>query len=201
MLKDKILVGAIIGISSNVVKLFVNYLGYRLGFSNVVFWQIAASRFLEKDDLNSGAAYIIGGVADLTVSAALGVAFIYILEFIGKDNLWLRGIGLGLAIWVFLFGSLLGQSAVSQEPSGILLTLVAHLVYGLALSLFTGLYLKKVNQDENAVNDTKKKSKSFTIIPQPARKGQVFHIKNMGIDQIFLPKKTAKPKWKRPKKI
>lgn len=142
MLKDKIFAGAVIGVLSSMVKLMVNYLGYLFGFTKVVFWQITASRFLEKDDIFTPAAYLIGAVADFTVAASLGIAFLYVLSFIGKENLWLRGIGLALATWVFLFGTLLGQTTLHQEPAGILVTLAAHFVFGIALALFTGLYFK-----------------------------------------------------------
>ncbi|MGI6684092.1 MAG: hypothetical protein ACOX47_01015 [Bacillota bacterium] len=196
MLKDKILAGAIIGVLSSAVKLTVNYLGYLFGFSKVVFWQITASRFLEKNDLTTPAAYLIGGVADFTVSASIGIAFLYVLDFIGKENLWLRGVGLGLATWVFLFGTLLGQSepnAIPQEPNGILVTLVAHFIYGIALFIFTGLYLK-------IVNSPAKESRGITsFAPQPARKVKVFYIKSEQEGQEETNHKIKR--LKKPKKI
>jgi len=195
MLQDKVLAGAIIGIMSSAVKLTVNYLGYLLGFSQVVFWQITAARYLEKDDLTSPFAFLIGGVADFTVSASLGIVFIYALNFLGKENLWLRGIGLGLVTWVFLFGTLLGQTGVNsipQEPSGILVTLVAHFVFGIALFVFTGLYFKYMEK-------TQKEPKGiFGFAPQPARKVKIYHIKSANEQKE---KATRIEKFKKPKKI
>jgi len=198
MLKDKVLAGAIIGILSSIVKLTVNYLGYLLGFTKVVFWQITAARFLDKNDLFTPAAYLIGGVADFTVAAALGVAFLYIIGFLGKENLWLRGIGMGLATWVFLFGTLLGQTgvnAIPQEPSGILVTLAAHFVFGIAIAGFTGLYLKLAQRPE------KEPRTSYSFAPQPARKIQVYHIKQgLGVE-MTKNKEVKKTKPKKPKRI
>lgn len=193
MLKDKVLAGAIIGILANAVKLTFNYVAYLFGYTKVVFWQIVASRFLEKEDIFTPAAYLIGGAADFTVTAVLGIAFIYALDFIGKENLWLRGVGLGLATWVFLFGTLLGQAdqnQIPQEPSGIMVTLVAHFVYGLGLFVFTGFYFQLLKKTK-----TEFKS-SFSFIPQPARKVKVFRIKN---EREHKPDKIEK--FKRPKKI
>ncbi|MEL7567853.1 MAG: DUF6789 family protein [Dehalobacterium sp.] len=198
MLKDKVLVGAIIGVLANIIKLTFNYTAYLFGFTNVVFWQIVASRFLEKEDIFTPSAYLIGATADFTVTTALGIVFIYVLDFIGKENLWLRGVGMGLATWVFLFGSLLGQSAIHQEPSGIIVTLFAHLLYGLGLAVFTGLYFQLLKKAK-----TVSKS-SFSFAPQPARKVKVFHIKN-GIEHENGNNKAKKQdkieKFKRPKKI
>lgn len=78
MIKDKIIYGATIGILADIVKLAVNYLGYLLGYSKVVFWQMTASRFLVKNDLYKPIAYLIGGLADLTIAALIGVAFIFL---------------------------------------------------------------------------------------------------------------------------
>ncbi len=85
-------------------------------------------------------AYFIGGVADLTATATLGVAFLYLIRYIGSDYLWLKGIGFGMLVWAGLFGTFLGQIAADklpQEPSGILVTIAAHFTFGLALAFFT----------------------------------------------------------------
>lgn len=140
MLKDKVMVGVIVGVLADAVKLIVNYLLYKLGYATVVFWQIIATRFLEKEFLSTPSAYIIGAIADITVTAALGVVFIYSIYFIGREYLIIKGIGFGLIIWVGLFGTLLGQSVhdkIPQTPSGIFVTIAAHFLFGLSLAIFT----------------------------------------------------------------
>lgn len=76
MFKDKILIGAVIGILADVIKLIVNYIAYILGFTKVVFWQIVATRFLQKEYLHHKFAYLLGGIADLTITSLLGVVFV-----------------------------------------------------------------------------------------------------------------------------
>lgn len=139
-MKDRIILGAMVGLLADVVKLLVNLTGYLLNYSHVVFWQITATRFLDKTDLFKPAAYIIGGIADLTMAALLGVAFIYLLHLTGRDYDYVKGMGFGLAVWVLLFGTVLGQTTENKlniDPSGILLTAVAHLSFGLALTFFS----------------------------------------------------------------
>lgn len=138
-MKDKIMFGAIVGLLADGVKLIVNYIGFLLKFSDVVFWQITATRFLAKNELFSPLAYVIGGLADLTMAALLGIVFIYILTYTGRDYDYFKGVGFGLAVWVVLFGTVLGhsvQSKLSVDPSGIVVTAIAHLVFGLMLSFF-----------------------------------------------------------------
>jgi hypothetical protein len=146
MYEDRIIIGIIIGILANTVKLTVNYLSFLFSFTEVVFWNIVATQFLEKKDLFSPAAYVIGGVADIVVTSALGVAFVYFVRYTGSRHLWIKGPGFGLLVWVLIFGTFVGQrleDKLPQDASGILVTLVAHLFFGLSLALFTNLFIKK----------------------------------------------------------
>lgn len=191
ILSDKILAGALIGIFANGVKLTFNYLGYFLGWTDVVFWQIVASRFLAKEDLFTPYAYLVGGIADIVMTASIGIIFLYALEFFGKGNLWLRGSGMGLLLWVTLFGTLLGQSVenkIPQEPSGLLVTLGAHFIYGIAVAFFAGLYYKIMEKQ----GETDQLAHSF--VAQPARKVQVFRIKKPDPESAEQTKKFIKPR-------
>lgn len=66
----------------------------------------------------------------------------YIIYLFGSKNLWMKGLGFGLVVWVGLFGTLLGQTVeekLPQEPTGVVVTLIAHIIFGLALAYFTKL--------------------------------------------------------------
>ncbi|WP_366923037.1 hypothetical protein MFMK1_003525 [Metallumcola ferriviriculae] len=148
MFHDKFITGVLIGVLADAVKLIFNYIAFSMGFTNVVFWQITAARFLGKADLFKPSAYLIGGIADLTVTAALGVVFLFTIYYlIGTDYLWVKSIGFGMAVWVGLFGTLLGESVqgkLPQSPSGIMVTIGAHLFFGLGLGFFTMLFYREV---------------------------------------------------------
>lgn len=139
------IVGIMVGLLADSIKLTSNYIMYKIGLTKVVFWQIVATRFLEQKDLYKPAALIIGAVADITVSSVFGIVFVFFLNFIGQKFLYIKGIGYGLFIWVSVFGTLLGQSVqdkLSQEPSGIMVTIVAHFLFGLSMAFFSGLLFK-----------------------------------------------------------
>lgn len=147
MFSDRVMTGVAIGICADIIKLIVNYVLFQLNYTKIVFWQIAASRFLNKEDLFKPTAYFIGGVADIIVTSLLGILLVYILYFVGKDFLLIKGIGYGLSIWVLLFGTLLTASAskLPEETSGIIVTIIAHLFYGLAFGIFSKIFYKEEN--------------------------------------------------------
>jgi len=150
MVKDSpILTGVLIGLLADAVKLGVNYLGYILGFTDVVFWQIVATNILPKEYLFTTSAIIIGAVADLTVTGLLGVLFLYFIKFTGLDFLFLKGIGFAMLVWVGLMGVVVGpyvEAKLPQDPSGIFVTIVAHFVFGVSLAVFTS-FLYRPDED------------------------------------------------------
>ncbi|HHX77709.1 MAG TPA: hypothetical protein GX697_05105 [Firmicutes bacterium] len=147
MLKDKLMAAAIIGLLADVAKLITNLAGYLLNLTDVVFWQITATLFLDKENLFKPVAYIIGGTADLIVTMALGIIFLYFFDYAGHKYIYLKGLGFGMAVWVGLFGLFQKQAVqpqLPQTPSGIIVTIIAHSVYGLALAYFSNkLWFKK----------------------------------------------------------
>ncbi|KJS23564.1 MAG: hypothetical protein VR72_00130 [Clostridiaceae bacterium BRH_c20a] len=181
MLKDKLMLGAIIGLLSDAVKLTSNYAMYKLGWTNVVFWQIVASRFLEKNDLNKPAALLVGAVADLTVSAVLGVIFVLFISLFGGKYLFFKGIGYGMFIWVGILGTLLDQSVQGKLPqtlSGIIVTMIAHFIFGLSIAVFTKLLAKDLTLSDKLTDKIKSYRMNFPLAPKPASKPTCFRIKN-----------------------
>lgn len=168
MVKDKIMIGLLIGLLADAVKLSINFALYLLNFTNVVFWQITATRFLERNDLFRPIAFLIGGVADIVVTAFLGIIFVYVIDYIGRENLWVKGVGFGMLIWDGLFGTLLSESVqakLPQQPSGILVTIASHFFFGLGLAAFTALFYKVSNEDQE-----EKKEVITRFIPVPVKK-------------------------------
>lgn len=138
-MRDRLLAGALAGLLADAIKLGFNYLAYRLHFAGVVFWQIVATHFVGKDDLHHPLAYAIGAIADLTATALTGIAFLHLLQRIGWDHLWLKGVGFGLTVWVIFFGLLTSQAAMKSLPltaTNVMVTPIAHMLYGLALAFF-----------------------------------------------------------------
>lgn len=140
MIKDKILIGALIGLLADVLKLITNYILYLLGYTKVVFWQIVATLFLHKEYLYDTSAYFIGGVADIIFTSLLGVIFVHVIYLWGSKYLWIKGLAYGLVVWVGAFGlfiSRIAEEKLPQSPNGVVVTIIAHIVFGLSLAYFT----------------------------------------------------------------
>ncbi len=196
MIQDKVLAGVLIGLFADVVKLIINYLFYLFNFTNVVFWQITAARFLDRNDLFKPAAYFIGAIADLTVTVTLGIVFVYVIYFTGKNYLWMKGVGFGLVVWVGLFGTLLGQAVqakLPQAPSGIMVTIAAHLVFGLGLAGFARMLYSDGN--EEVPKEESEEERMFKrVVPVPAKK-------IISSDARKGQKESPKSKFKKPIKL
>lgn len=142
MLRDMVVRGAVVGLLADIVKLILNYVAFQLGFTNVVFWQIAAARLLQKGQLQSPAALFVGAVVDLTTAAALGTVFLWVVDNVfGRRVMLFKGIAFGLLTWLSLLGSLGStlEQKLPQSLSGIIVTIFAHAAFGLALAYFAQL--------------------------------------------------------------
>jgi len=88
-------------------------------------------------------AYFIGGVADIIFTCLLGMVFVHVIYLWGSKYLWLKGLVFGLVVWVGAFGVLISRVAegkLPQEPTGVVVTIIAHIVFGLALAYFTRVF-------------------------------------------------------------
>ncbi|MEW6623851.1 MAG: hypothetical protein AB1420_12120 [Bacillota bacterium] len=192
MIKDRIILGSIVGLLANVVKLTVNYLSFLLGFTPVVFWQLVATRFLQKQDLYKPSAYLIGAVADITVTMTLGVVFVYFIYIFGRKYLLIKSVGFALLVWVGLFGTLLGQSIedkLPQQPQGIIVTIAAHFAFGIGLAAFTRLLDR--NFDEPSSENQGKRWIPWEPAKKPAVKTYRLKIPKTG---FLKPKKIGNRK-------
>ena len=147
MLKDKIVIGILVGLLADAVKLSFNYISFTLNFTEVVFWQLVSATVLAKEDVFTPVGILIGAVADIIVTMLIGVVFIYIIYFTGKENLWIKGIGVGMLVWVNFFVIVQGQliqDKIPPVPSGLLVTIMAHFLFGLSLAAFTKFLTKDI---------------------------------------------------------
>ena len=142
MLKGKFILGMLIGLLADAVMPTFNYIAFKLNLTPIVFWQNIAALFFEKKDLFNAVSILAGGLFDLTVTMFLGIIFIYYINFVGKEHLWIKGIIFGMMAMVILFGLILTQlvkDTIPPEPLVVLLTIFAHFIYGLSLVAFTRL--------------------------------------------------------------
>ena len=147
-----IFTGVLIGVLANVVKLGVNYLGYLLDFTDVVFWQLVSTMTLPEEYLFATSTLSIGAITDLTVASFLGVLFLFFIQLTGFDFLFLKGIGFAMMVRVLLFHTLLGdaiEKKLPQNPSDAFVTIATHFFFGVALAVFTFFLYQPEEQEQS----------------------------------------------------
>ena len=133
------------------MTLFETPFWYRFGMKGVVQWQvneIMISRLLSKP-------YIKGKRLPLAISmhlfhgVALGVLFAILLVFASPlmlPPLYLTGLGYSIVLWIFvpfsLRGALQRAGGVRFTTGGMAVSLIAHVVYGLALGEILSVFLR-----------------------------------------------------------
>lgn len=133
IVKDKIVLGTLAGILSNVVVTIIDIVFYHLGVNQFVHFHIAASAFFPSSEVYNTSALIIGAVADFALAAFLGVVIAYTLYFTGSDYFYIKGIGVGLTFWLLIYGIVLRLKIARIDPidSGTnLVHLTIHLILG-----------------------------------------------------------------------
>ena len=90
-IKDRIILGLVIGFIGNISKIVTNELLYRKGIEKKRFGDIVAGIFLPTKQAASKKGTLFGVAGDFAVSAFLGVPLVYLLSFTGKDKAWVKG--------------------------------------------------------------------------------------------------------------
>lgn len=132
-INDRFWVGVISGIGGNVVKMAVEKVFNKTGFSKTNGYTIAAGIFLKKSDVSTPYGKAVGIIADNMIAIGLGVTCSYWLTLMGKDKYLLKGAGLGAAEWASLYGVLsqIGATSISPvKPKDALASYISHLAFG-----------------------------------------------------------------------
>lgn len=145
-IKDPILLGIVAGLTGNLFKNLGSLVNLRLGLVDESYATLAGSLFQKKRDSREGTGNIVGWLTDAAMGAGLGVGYIYILKFTGKDHCLLKGVGYGHGAWTLLLGG--ANKAMSaglwpQKPQEVLSHYAAHTLYGIGLALVATAFADK----------------------------------------------------------
>jgi len=79
-------------------------LGLKLIPLKNVIWNVASSLFVSPSEVHTFMGTILGLLADMVIGATLGVLIGLLIKLTGPKNYVLKGIGIGLLDWLFLWG-------------------------------------------------------------------------------------------------
>ena len=132
-IKDRLLLGVVVGLGSNIVKNSLN-LGWGLiGWSDLGSQQRATGMFLPRDKMASRKGKVVGYLADQTVACLIGCATVGVFSCTGKNKPVFRGSSLGATAWLMLYGVLgtFGATKInSKSPNTMLAEFASHLAFG-----------------------------------------------------------------------
>lgn len=146
-IRDRDTVGALAGIGAVLVRDGYSFAAKQIGLAKFYFWQNAGGFFMGKDQVKTALGSIVGGLADITMGAILGVVFVLFLR-LGRDrNIILKGCGFGLGAWLLLFGLLMHtlpetRNVVSKDALSVLSNFIGHTIFGLTLGLLASRLLR-----------------------------------------------------------
>lgn len=162
VLKDRLALGTIAGITGGIVSFCAQYPLYRIGWSLSTWPQRATGATVSKAYYNSTGARPLGMLTMIGISALFGIAQTYIYSVTGKDYRLLKASGFGVMSWLGVHG--LGSRLTysfdpkdsSPKTSG--LSLFTNFVHALVTSeminklgdksLFTCSGLDEYNKEE-----------------------------------------------------
>lgn len=101
---DDLTIAVTSAILATLIKNCFSLLLWFNNFKQYLYWQLAASVFLEDTNLQTFPSLLIGFIADLAVAALLGIIFFYSLRLTGRNHAYLKGVFAGLFIWVGVTG-------------------------------------------------------------------------------------------------
>jgi hypothetical protein len=147
LIHDKIIFGGLIGVLGKISMDIFQFPLWRLKIIKHPLAHYAASMFI---DLYTMHHTLIGSVVSLLTDYIYGIfwaiLFVYLISFVGKSHLILKGLIFGAFLWFFSFGGLRSLAIVQLREviSGhVLYYLFFHLVFGFALGLSVKIFSER----------------------------------------------------------
>lgn len=109
------------------------------GLAKFYVWHIGADIFLTPSQVNTVAGNIVGILTDIVTGSFLGVLFGLFIEWRGWTYYWLKGWGIGMLAWLFLFGILFHMlpqthSLAPDDAVSIISSFIGHSIFGLGMA-------------------------------------------------------------------
>jgi|GEM_PF-366543 len=131
-IKDRIFLGIVTGVISSIPGRLLNACEYRAGLTEAKYGQLAANLFVDKKKADTMEGRVIGAIANGILTGVGGTFAVYLLSMTGRDKAAVKGMGIGLLLWLALFGLTPRAGVVERprKPLTSLLGLIDHLIFG-----------------------------------------------------------------------
>jgi hypothetical protein len=118
-----------------------------IGMAKFYVWNIGADVFIEPNQVQTFLGTIVGFLTDFVTGSFLGVIFGLFIQWKGSKYYLIKGTGLGLIAWLFLFGILFHTLPQTQTiaPKDVLSTIsafIGHSIFGFSMAFAYGKLAK-----------------------------------------------------------
>ncbi|MTI83196.1 MAG: hypothetical protein FH756_04670 [Firmicutes bacterium] len=148
---DTFTTGTVAGVLGTVALHALSLLWSYLGFIDITTMQVSGEIFLNQNQVNTFAGFMVSIFAHFVIGAAGGVLLAYFMKLSGHDFYWLKGVA--LAGFMLLTGMGLVVDIMRLAPqmrmdaAGVLFHILSYFVYGLIVSyvLYKFAKIRKVH--------------------------------------------------------
>lgn len=145
LLDDKIMAGVILGWFSNIPKMILDTIMYKLGFSKFFCWHETAGVMISQQWLTGVHGIIIGALMDYFFAGTLGVTLIYFLYYFGHNRyLILKGTAISIFTWVFMciifIDQRISMNIKLTDPYHAYQSFIVHTLWGIVMSYLVVKY-------------------------------------------------------------
>ncbi|HZK24152.1 MAG TPA: DUF6789 family protein [Oscillospiraceae bacterium] len=92
---------------------------------------------------------VIGWLSHLLISMVLGIIFLYLLHYTGKEYILLKGVMFGAVVWlvdITIISPLLGFIPARSRPLDLLILLAYHIIFGYLAAVLSRRFAKTTAQ-------------------------------------------------------
>lgn len=150
----------IAGLTGVIVRDIYSYFAKEIGLAKFYIWNIGASLLVKIPEIKTVWGTALGLLVDLITGALLGILFGLLIRWSGSKNYIIKGWGVGLIAWLFLYGIVYHNlpytkpSAPSDALSNIS-AFIGHSIFGITMALvYIKIFSKRfADADELDMND------------------------------------------------
>ncbi len=134
---DKVVAGGAVGTVAGIMGGIISRVLFGLNVGKLCLVEIGRGIFFQKEMpgiTDSFSWHVLGWVAHLAMSIMLGIVFVYLLHYTGRDYALLKGAMLGVIVWYVNIGIISPLAVYTPLPLdafSLLLMLAYHVIFGL----------------------------------------------------------------------
>ena len=147
MKSDRLIAGAISGISASAAQNIYGQVVKGLGITDRAFLDFAEVALLSKT-FGGFWGIVIGILSDLVFGMILGVLFVFLLQITSSNYLYLKGLGFSISIWFFslAIGTMFNFTKFTVTPPvAALVMFVGALLWGAVVAFTTKILVRKTD--------------------------------------------------------